>query len=192
MKKSLKPRLLKNKTPTNLVIKENKIILNLKKTSIKLLINTSNLPKTFYSTTNVSNLKSIRQKLLSVEKILKDAEYKNSSQLIFLDKKELDNFISFSKLYKQKLVSLKLKYLDSKISSTMIEILKELSAHTNKSNLKENLKFFDNFLDVYNFYKRKKNDEPNKQLFSLMFNSAYKGEEQIKRLKKIISQRYFT
>jgi hypothetical protein len=178
------------KTPAvvdKFVIKPKSISLRNKTFLIKLLVDMTESR----SFTKEALLKKtdLKQKLSFVEKLLIESEYKNSKEIVFLDSLELTNFVHFANVFNSKIKSVEYKFIGPKITPTIIELLKELSAYTTRKNYNQNLIIFNNFLDVYNLYKRKNKNEPSQKLFSLMLNSSYNGKEHIERLKKIIHLR---
>jgi hypothetical protein len=135
----------------------------------------------------LNSIKDIKKKILFVENMLLDAKYDFSREVVFLTKEELDTFVAFSKLFKKKTTGKEYKYLNKSGSSTIIEIIKELAVFTNKKNVKQNILFFNNFLDIYNTFKRfKKDKEPDYNLFSLMYSAASKGKKEIDQVKRKI------
>lgn len=135
----------------------------------------------------LKEIKDVKSKMSFIEKMLQDSKYDFAKDLVFLTKEELDNFVSFSKLFKKKISRKEFTNISINGSPVIIEILKELAVHTNKKNVRQNLSFFNNFLDIYNVFKRfKKDKEPNSEMFSLMYTAASKGKKEIDNLKKKI------
>lgn len=144
-----------------------------------------------YSADKLSVERKSFERIEKVNKVLSEANYPKSKKLVFLSEKEFNNFLKFSEKYKFEIKSGKYKFLEPKITSTIVEILKELSAYHDISNSKKSVSLFNNFLDVYNVYKKfNPKKEPPKQLFTLMFNECYKINPDLARLKKIIVLRY--
>lgn len=135
--------------------------------------------------------KKMKSQLLFIEKVILDANYKKASDVVFLDKNEVEKFIFFTKLFRQKKENKELKNISSKGSPILIELFKELSAYTDKTNIKENTSLFNNFLDIYDTFKRfKKEQEPSQKIFSLMLKTASQDPTKIKALKEKIVLNY--
>lgn len=135
--------------------------------------------------------KKMKSQLLFIEKVILDANYKKSKDIVFLDKNEVEKFIFFTKLFRQKKENKELKNISSKGSPILIELFKELSAYTDKTNIKENTSLFNNFLDIYDTFKRfKKEQEPSQKIFSLMLKTASQDPTKIKALKEKIVLNY--